>query len=186
MAGDIIEYFTPSRAGLISRYTINVFSPEMLGLEMLAYGSPTVSGTAIGANAVIHHPLILPYPFVVSQFFWVNGGGVAGNTDIGVYTEDGATLLASSGAVLNSGTSTIQLVDITNVTLPANRRLWLSIGATDASQQYTRLSLTAPAADYIGIKSMASGISGTLVTPATFAIGSNTCVWCGMTGAPTL
>ena len=186
MAGNVLEYCSPSRAGLISRYTINVFSPEMIGLEMLAYGAPTVSSTATGANAVIHHPLILPYPFTVNQFFWVNGSAVAGNTDIGVYTEDGASLLASSGAVLNAGASALQVVDVTNVTLPANRRLWLSLGATDASQQYTRFSLTAPASDYIGIKTMASGISGTLVTPATFAIGANTCIWCGMTSSATL
>lgn len=184
MAGNIIEHFTPSRAGLIANHTIDVFSPEMIGYEIMGFDSPTVADTALGANALIHHPLVLPAPFVVSQFFWNNGGVVNGNTYMGVYSEDGSVLLVTTGAVLSSGASSLQVADITNFTLPANRRLWLTIGTDSATQQYNRLTLTAPTADYVGIKTMASGISGgAMVTPATFAVGSSTCVRCGMTGA---
>lgn len=184
MAGNIIEYFTPSRAGLIANQTIDVFSPEMLGYEMLGFGALPVADVAPGANLVIHHPLVLPSPFVVSQFFWINGGTVNGNTDIGVYSEAGAALLLSTGATLNSGASALQAVNITDFTLPANQRLWLSIGTDSGTHEYSRFTLTAPVADYTGIKTMAAGLSGSaLVVPATFAIGANTCIRCGMTGA---
>lgn len=187
MAGDILEYFTPSRAGLIANHTIDVFSPEMLGYEFMGFDSPAVVDVTAGQNALIHHPLVLAYPCVVSQFFWVNGATVNGNVYMGIYSEDGAALLATTGPVAGSGASSLQVADITNVTLPPNRRLWLSIGTDSATHQFNRFTLTAPIADYVGIKAMAAGISGgAMVTPATFAVGSSTCIRCGMTGGSVL
>lgn len=187
MSGDVIEYVSPTRGSLITNHTLDVFSPEILGLELLGLGTRSLADVASGQNALIHHPLVLGAPFVVSQFFWVNGATVNGNTYMGVYSEDGSALLATTGTILNAGSGALQVADITNVTLPPNRRLWLSIGTDSASQQFGRFTLTAPVADYIGIKTMAAGISGgAMVTPATFAIGGNSCIRCGMTGGPVL
>lgn len=184
MAGNVIEYFSPTRAGLISRQTINVFSAEMLGYELVAMGGAAIADVTPGANATIHHPLILSSSFVVNQIFWVNGTTVAGNTDIGIYNEDGSALLVSTGATANSGSGTIQIVNVTDYRLSPNRRLWLTLGTDSATHQYTRITLSAPAADYVGIKTMAAGLSSSaLVVPATFAVGSNSGLWCGITGA---
>lgn len=186
MAGNVIEHFTPSRAGLIANHTIGIFSPEMCGYELMALGSLAVASVAPGANGVVHHPLVLAYPFTVRQFYWMNGTTVAGNTDMGVYSEDGSALLASTGTVLNAGSNGLQVVSITPVTLPANRRLWLTIGSDNASHQYQRFTITA-AADYIGIKGSAAGLSSSLlVVPATFAVGGSTCLRIGMTGSSVL
>lgn len=184
MAGSVIEYLTPSQAGLLARSSISIFSPEILGLEMIAMGTPTINSTTTTADSVFHHPLILPSPFLLNQFFWVNGSAVNGTTDIGIYTEDGQHLLVSTGATTNANTNAIQLVNITDYILPANRRLWLTIGTNSGTQQYTRAQLTAPAADYIGLKTQASALSsGALPSTITFTIGANTAIWCGITGA---
>jgi hypothetical protein len=182
MAGNVIEYVSPSRAGLFTRRTIYVGSPEMMGIEMLGYGGVSTASVAPGANGVIHLPLILATPFVLSQFFWMNGSVINGNSDIGIYSEDGQVLLASTGATLNAGT--MQVVDVADVILPANRRLWLTLGTDSATHQYNRLTLSAPAADYIGIKGNAAGISGSaLVVPTSFSAASNSSWRCGITGA---
>lgn len=187
MAGNVIEYFSPTRAGLLARRTINIFSLEMLGYELMAMGQPTMNSTTTTADSVFHHPLLLSSPFTISQFFWVNGTAVNGTTDIGIYTDDGQRLLVSTGATSNVGTSAIQLVDITDFTLPPNRRLWLTLGTSSATQQYTRMVLTAPAADYAGIKTMASALSGgALPATVTFAVGGNSAIWCGITGSSML
>ena len=183
MSGDVTEYLSPSRAGLIARYTINVWSPEMVGPELIALGIPTVGNTAPGANLITLFPFVIPSPFSVSQFFWVNGSTVNGDSYIGVYGESGS-LLVSSGAILNSGASVKQVVDITDYALAPGKRYWLALGTSSASHQYQRLPIAAPLADYIGIKTMASGISGgALVSSVAFAVGGNNCFMCGMTGA---
>lgn len=186
MAGNVIEYVSPSRAGLLALHSVSVFTPEMVGREILALsnGGFTLANAALGANFIVHHPITLPSPFVINQFWWNNGTTVAGNTDIGIYSEDGAALLVHTGPIANSGANARQVADISDFTLQGGKRYWLSLGTDSATHQYIRMTLTAPAADYVGIKSMTSGISGSnLVTPATFAVGANTCVVCGMTGA---
>jgi hypothetical protein len=186
LAGNVIEYITPVRGNLIANHTIDVFSPEMMGYEIMGF-SPLIADVTATQNFLFHNPLILGAPFIVSKFFWINGPTVNGNTYMGVYNEDGSALLVTTGAIVNSGSSALQVADITDFTLPPNRRLWLSIGTDGATHTYSRLTLTAPASDYAGIKTMTSGISGSaMVTPATFDVGVNSCIRCGMTGGSVL
>lgn len=185
MSGNVLEYVTPPLANRIAQYTINVLSDEMLGIELGATGAGIISTTA-GANGIILIPMALSAPFVINQFFWVNGSTVNGNSYIGVYSEAGS-LLVSSGAVVNSGASVRQAVDITDFRLAAPRRYWLALGTDSASHTFTRFTTSAPLSDYLGVKSMAAGISGgALVSTVTFANGSNTTWWCGMTGSATI
>lgn len=79
----------------------------------LAAGS---SGTWSTANRAYLFPFRTDRPAIVKQLFWENGAAVSGNVDCGIYTLDG-TLIVSTGATAQSGTSTSQVVDIADTLL---------------------------------------------------------------------
>ncbi len=149
--------------------TITSFSAECVGDDILPLASVFAIGTNWTANELKFIPLILREPFLLSQFFWFNGNVTNGNVDVGIYTEDGATRIISTGSTAASGASQIQSVDVTNTWLPANKRLWLAIGG-DGTNRFVLSSLPAIALSYLGIKEQLSGWSSGLpstITPAT-------------------
>lgn len=75
-----------------------------------------VSGTWPTANRAYLFPFRTERPAIVKQLFWENGAAVSGNVDCGIYTLDG-TRIVSTGATAQSGTSTSQVVDITDTLL---------------------------------------------------------------------
>lgn len=159
----------PSYQYLINNVTVNVRSPECVGLEILSIG-PGDASSAWSANLLEFVPLILVEPLVVSQFFWQNGGTVNGNTDVGIYSFDGQTKYGSAGSTANSGTGQIQVVNVTDFQLPPNVRLWMAIGSDSGTQTYTRSALAISGMDFIGIAQQAAGWSSglpTTITPAT-------------------
>lgn len=164
--------------------TINVLSPECLGPEILPAASASWASGAFTANLIIFVPLIVAQPLVVSQFFWQNGATVAGNTDVGIYNSDGSSKLASSGSTANAGTSAIQIVNITNIVLPANTRLWLALSSDSSVQTYLRNATAARSWDYMGIQQQAAGWSSGLPASATFAAPAVAYLpFCGFTGS---
>lgn len=140
--------------------------------------------TAAGQNALLFIPLNLTAPFTIAQFFWMNGTTAsAGNTLMGVYNEAGTSVLVNTALTANGATGSLQTVDITDFTLSGPARYWIALGTDSATHQYQRLTCTAPYADYLGVKTMAAGISGgALVTPVTFAVGSTSLWICGLMG----
>lgn len=183
MAGNVLEYVAPSRAGLQSTWLISPMSPEVFGGELPAIAPAIATTVATGASLTTLIPLNLPSPYTINQFFWMNGTTtVAGNSLMGVYNEAG-TLLVSTPLTANGLAGTLQTVDITDYILTAPARYWIALGTDSATHQYQRLTLSAPFADYLGIKTMTVGISGgALVSPLVFAVGANTCLLCGLMG----
>ena len=96
MVGDVREYIAPSIVNLVDNITVSVFGPECCGIELEVASNATLGAGTWTANLLIFVPLITAEPLVVSQFFWYNGGTVNGNTDVGIYTEDGTTKLVST------------------------------------------------------------------------------------------
>ena len=178
-----MDWFTmPPRAGMIDDFVQSLFSPNFFGVELLSV-APATANIAIGANTAIFHPFTTSAPAVISQFFWANGTVVDGNTDIGIYNEQGTALLVHTGPVLNSGTSQVQVADVADFRLPAARRLWLAIATDSATQQFNRFTLTAPIADFVGVKTMAAAWSSGLPSSVSFSAGSSTAIRCGFTGS---
>jgi len=62
-----------------------------------------------------------------------NGAAVAGNIDVGIYNR-GGTRLISSGPVAQTGTSVLQLFNITD-TLLVPGRYYMAVGYSDAAAE---------------------------------------------------
>lgn len=169
MAGNVIEYISPPVTNLQNAVTINVLSYECLGLDLLYVLSGGVGSAVWTANLATYVPLVTRQPILVSQFFWMNGTVVDGNTDVGIYSEDGATKIASTGSTLNAGTSQIQTVDVSDVILATNRRYWLALASDSGTQTFWRGTPTARAQGFIGVKQQTSAWSAGLPSSATFA-----------------
>lgn len=82
------------------------------------YANTPASATWPAANRAIYMPVYLTADGTCTQLWTMNGATALGNLDIGIFDSAG-TKLFSSGAVAQSGTNTIQPVDITDQWLPA-------------------------------------------------------------------
>ena len=67
-------------------------------------------------NLAIYLPVYLEELTQVAQFWCANGATASGNVDMGLYTADG-TQLSSIGSTAQSGTSTLQVFDVTDLLL---------------------------------------------------------------------
>lgn len=170
MAGNVIEYISPPWTNFKDSIAISSMSaPECNGFELMYLDSGSAS-TVWTQNMLVFIPLITTTPLLVSQFYWLNGATVDGNSDAGIYTEDGATKLISTGSTLNAGTSAIQAANVSDTLLPANRRLWLALGCDSATHTYNLANPVISALDFIGNKEQLSGWSSglpTTIAPAT-------------------
>lgn len=97
-------------------------SPEAMGLTPLVAstdwsGEPS-STTWPTANKAFGYPFMLSEPRTLLQMFFSNGAAVSGNLDLGVYLMDG-TKVVSTGSTAQSGTSNVQVVDVTDTLLQA-------------------------------------------------------------------
>lgn len=168
MAGTVLEYVSPSLAGMRDGATVSVFSKECLSPELQVLGS-TLGSATWTANLITYIPLVIAEALKVSQFFWTNGTAVAGNTDVGIYSADGTVKLGSTGSTANAGTSVLQVVDVTDFWLPPNSLLWLALGCDSGTQTFRRSNLIIHLQEFIGIKQQAAGWSSGLPSSATFA-----------------
>lgn len=159
---------TPPYMGLVDNVTVTTMSKESIGAELAAV-TQALAGAVWTANLVVYIPFILKSPCLVAQFMWLNGGVANGNTDVGVYTEDGQTKLGSTGATANAGTDVFQKVNVTDFLLPANQRLWLALGCDSATHEFQRTAVAIAAIDLFGVKQEPSGYSGGLPATATFS-----------------
>jgi hypothetical protein len=91
---------TPINITTVSRYGPNVGA-------FLTSNMVTANWTT--ANTAIYVPFHLPFPYTVRRMFIVNGGTVAGNFDVGLYTRGGVQLY-HSGSTAQAGASACQYV----------------------------------------------------------------------------
>lgn len=122
------------------------------------------------ANLAIFYPRVLPVPFLLSRFWWVNGSAVAGNIDCGVFTPGGARI-ASTGSTAQSGTSAIQSVNLgTPILLPPGSYLF-GLAASSASAQFIRRAPVVGLLVTYGFAQQSSALP--LPDPATFTSITN-------------
>ncbi len=148
------------------------WTQDALGVDIQAAGFSVIGNITWIANLATYVPFILARPKLIAQFFWINGGTVAGNTDVGVYNE-ALTKVLSTGSTANSGTSTIQAVNVTDTVLQAGR-YWLAIASDSSTQVFSGDSIVARAQDMFGIKQQASGWSSGLLSSPTLSAPAQT------------
>ena len=92
----------------ICRPSITTNTAESIG-DGLITSSSNLAYPA--ANEAYFVPFSIERPIVTRRLFSMNGSGVSGNIDMGIYSRDGSRLI-SMGSVVHSGTSVPQLFDI--------------------------------------------------------------------------
>lgn len=107
---------------------IGPFSPEADGSSH-SLGSSLTFVAWPAANRRIGYMFCLAEPYLVRKVWWWNGTVGGSNTlDVGVFTEDGNTLLVSGGPVTAAGAApSIQEVDCTDTLLPAGRHWCVAV-----------------------------------------------------------
>jgi hypothetical protein len=143
-------------------------SHECVGIETSAYsgGSGPGSATFPASNDAIFVPLYLSQATLVKRLFSSNGSAVSGNIDVGIYTENGARI-TSSGSTAQSGTSTLQFFDITDIVLGPGR-YYLAVAMDNTTGTLFRVNPTLLHVIKTGVVKQASAFalpaSATLVT----------------------
>lgn len=136
------------------------------------------------ANRAYYTPVTIPYTVVATKLFSINGATASNNLDIGIYDATG-TKIVSTGSTAQSGTSQVQLIDITDTTLgPGLFYLALACNGTSATF-LSHSSATAALASVAGIYSQNTAFAlpatATFATPATVYVPV-----IGFTVAPTI
>lgn len=162
--------YTPPPLSLQSPRIITPFSQESIGT--LAAGMADTANASIAwspANTAVFVPFSLWKPRTAKKMFVYNGATASGNFDIGVYNDSG-TRLVSSGSTAQSGTDTVQEVDITDTALPAGQLLWLALAFDNTTATVNGKAHGAAAATVRGLMTMGSAFplpsSATLATPS--------------------
>ncbi len=122
------------------------------------------------ANLGLFIPFFLPCRFVLRRMFCLNGSAVSGNIDLGVYSMDGSKIV-SAGSTAHSGTSTVQIVTVTETVL-APGRYYMALSCSNTTSQFLRQSIGVLGAQNGGIVQAATQVP--LANLPTFASPSNT------------
>lgn len=133
------------------------------------------------ANLAIFVPIVLPFPYLVSRLWWMNGSTITtSNADMGIYTKDG-TRLASAGSTAMVGTGTIQYAALGTPMLLAPGRYFFGWSCDNTtSRGFGLTSITANHGRAAGLLQQATALP--LPASATFAALANALVpWCGVT-----
>jgi hypothetical protein len=142
-------------------------SQECVGIETSAYSGGSGPGSAAfpASNDAIFVPLYLSQATLIKRLFSSNGTSVSGNIDVGIYTENGARI-TSSGSTAQSGTSTLQFFDITDIVLGPGR-YYLAVAMDNTTGTLLRWSTSSALTKCMGIVGQASAFP--LPSSATFA-----------------
>lgn len=172
----------------VGGWAVTPYTGESLGKVLNDMGQVTFAASSTwSANLVMAYPFEIAAPRLVSQMFWCNGVTIGGNTDVGIYSEDGATVLAHSGATANSGSAAFQLVDITDVLLAGPGRYWLAIGSDSGTHQYYGDAITIRYADTAGVKGQTGAYSSGLPSSLTLNVAPGGIIpICGFVSAAVL
>jgi hypothetical protein len=138
------QVWTPEHADRPGEITISPWSYQSLGPALWVMNQVTpATNNFVTANLAVFVPFWVPEPVVIYKMGWGNGAAVAGNIDVGIYDE-AATRLVSSGTTAQSGTATLQVVDVADTTL-ARGRYYLAM-ASDTSGITQKVLAALPAA----------------------------------------
>lgn len=129
-----------------------------------AGGTPTSTAWP-AANRAIAIPIWLPDAMVVSSLFIANGGTASGNLDLGIYTIDGAKVVAK-GTTAQTGTSTLQILTVTAT--PVGPGPYYMVAVLDSTAGFAQAYATAVVAEQqMGVVQSAAAVP--LAATLTFA-----------------
>lgn len=149
--------------------SLHTFSDNSVGtlIASVVGGSTPASAVYPAANDALFFPFFLVEPIRVKRLFVVNGATVSGNIDVGIYDAVG-TRIISAGSTAQSGTSALQLFDVTDTIFSPGRYYW-AVAMDNTTGTLFRANLTAVVAQHFGAAKQASGFalpaSATLATP---------------------
>lgn len=128
------------------------------------------SATYTSANRAHFQWFRVPEICVVKQLWVANGATASGNIDVGIYTPDG-TRLVSSGSTAQSGTSTLQVFDVTDTTL-APGYYYIAVAMDNTTGTIRRNNLSTQASKFAGSAVMASAFPLPATATLATALGS--------------
>lgn len=155
-----------------------------IGLEQSFSGGNLQSTTYPAASRVIAWMMQIAEPFVVRKLWAVNGTtATTDSRDVGVYNEDGTTLLVSAGSHAIATANVVQEADCTD-TLLVPGRYWCAYvqgGTTATPMAFAAGAGVGVMRCYGGAQMAGSGSTlGASFTPA--ALASNVMPLCGIAG----
>lgn len=170
----------------IVRPMLSYLSPESLGTSLrTAGGTPGCSsGAWPTANKAIYCPFVLNQAILVKKLWTANGTNASQTRDIGIFDVNGVKIV-SSGSTAGSGTSTLQVYDVTDTIIgPGIFYIGLSSSGT-TNQFFSNTGTSISALRRCGVFEETSAFA--LPATATFAtIASNYLPLCGLSTVVTV
>lgn len=166
----MVQYPTPGnyRANdvLISPISMAAFGLETPAIAALAVASATYPS----ASRAFGFMFCIGDYYLVRKVWWMNGAtATTDSADVGVYTEDGATLLVSGGSTAIATANVVQEKDCTD-TLLAPGRYWCVYNQNGVTATPQMMALSVAQARAIGWAQFAGAVPlGAAFTPAAVA-----------------
>jgi hypothetical protein len=169
----------PFEAALGHGATIHTFSAECLGAHLTS--SSGVGSAAYPAADRAHFlPFRVNRPTLITKLMAYNGSTASGNIDVGIYSHDG-TRLVSTGSTAQSGTSALQVFDVTDTWLGPGR-FYLAVAMDNTTGTLFRATLGSTQID-AGIGLLIEASAFPLPATATFATISGAAAFVPIIGA---
>ena len=158
---------------------LNPYSLEAIGAAILALNGTVLNSTASAlypsANRAIFYPFTVDNPVLIKMLWSYSGSAVAGNNDIGIYTDEGGetnTLvrIVSMGSTVQGNVSALQTYDIADTQLGPGRYYMAFNHSETATGQFFRAAFTALTTELCGIRQSDIGAIALPATVTTFVI----------------
>lgn len=152
--------------------TIGVNSLDTCGVAGLnVLGRTAGASTAWpAANRALYIPFYVTNICTVTQFWWFNGATVnagVNDMDVGIYDEFGNRLVSQGGTISQTGTSVVQVSDITDTTIKPGA-YFMAMCVSQTTSTFNRIASLAGMLEGCGMQQQAVGAVA-LPNPATFA-----------------
>lgn len=162
----IPAYFTDPIIGPQS--LMSSISPNSIGTELAAISPVAPVSTAwSNANMARGVPLTIQKPVTVQKLFVYNGATVAGNFDIGIYSE-GGNLIISSGSTPQAGINILQEVNLNPNIVLGSGRYYMVLVADTTTATFFATAVTTQICKLVGL--FQNGLSFPL--PSSIGIGA--------------
>lgn len=149
--------------------TISPISTESIVLGASATLSSFASAV-LTANRAYLIPFHIQEPITVTKLFCANGATASGNVDVGIYSSS-FVRIASSGSTAQAGTNTLQIFDITDITIGPGD-FYLAIALNNGTGTIFSQNVGVTIGNRIGLLQMASAFPlPATITPATVSAG---------------
>jgi hypothetical protein len=118
---------------------IHSFNWQTMGGEIVVAGGGLSSNAWPTANKAIFVPFSIGKQHTYQNMFWMNGAGILGNVDVGIYDATG-TKLVSTGSKAQTGVSSAQIFALTGgFTLNAGS-YWLAMSMSSTGTQISNFT----------------------------------------------